>query len=396
MINWFMLDPSYTSKKGKALQTTKFCNVFVENLSESTTKEDLEFIFGKYGEITSAVVMTSEDGKSKCFGFVNFEMPDAAAQAVHELNGQKFDDKEWYVGKALKKSERELDLRGNFHLHAREAFNKHQGINLYLKNFEDNIEDDMLRELFSGFGTITSCKIMREPNGASKGFGFVSFSAPEEAARALAEMNGKLIGGKPLVVALAQDKAERKAKLQPDFGLQQQLIPGMGAGGALMPNLFAPIVRQGQQRHRPSGRRARGAVQQMQQALIQQQMLPWDHVQRYAPGHNIPDIPMPGVVGGMISPCGMGGLGMQGVARSQPVPVRALTSALANATPRQQRMLLGEHLYPLVEQYVYDHAAKVTGMLLEMDPTEVLHLLEYPDALEAKVAEAMEVLRNVT
>ncbi|XP_042406084.1 polyadenylate-binding protein 4 [Zingiber officinale] len=151
----------------------------------------------------------------------------------------------------------------------------------------------------------------------------------------------------------------------------------MGACGALMPNLFAPIVRQGQQRHRPSGRRARGAVQQMQQALIQQQMLPWDHVQRYAPGHNIPDIPMPGVVGGMISPCDMGGLGMQGVARSQ-------------------RMLLGEHLYPLVEQYVYDHAAKVTGMLLEMDPTEVLHLLEYPDALEAKVAEAIEVLRNVT
>ncbi|KAG6495374.1 hypothetical protein ZIOFF_043177 [Zingiber officinale] len=183
-------------------------------VNDKLVYEDLEFIFGKYGEITSAVVMTSEDGKSKCFGFVNFEMPDAAAQAVHELNGQKFDDKEWYVGKALKKSERELDLRGNFHLHAREAFNKHQGINLYLKNFEDNIEDDMLRELFSGFGTITSCKIMREPNGASKGFGFVSFSAPEEAARALAEMNGKLIGGKPLVVALAQDKAERKAKLQ--------------------------------------------------------------------------------------------------------------------------------------------------------------------------------------
>lgn len=39
--------------------------------------------------------------------------------------------------------------------------------------------------------------------------------------------------------------------------------------------------------------------------------------------------------------------------------------------------------------------AKVTGMLLEMDQTEVLHLLESPDALKAKVAEAMEVLRNV-
>lgn len=57
--------------------------------------------------------------------------------------------------------------------------------------------------------------------------------------------------------------------------------------------------------------------------------------------------------------------------------------------------MLGENLYPLVEQLEHDHAAKVTGMLLEMDQTEVLHLLESPDALKSKVAEAMEVLRNV-
>jgi len=57
--------------------------------------------------------------------------------------------------------------------------------------------------------------------------------------------------------------------------------------------------------------------------------------------------------------------------------------------------LLGENLYPLVEQLEPEMAAKVTGMLLEMDQTEVLHLLESPDALKAKVAEAMEVLRNV-
>jgi len=57
--------------------------------------------------------------------------------------------------------------------------------------------------------------------------------------------------------------------------------------------------------------------------------------------------------------------------------------------------MLGESLYPLVEQLEPDAAAKVTGMLLEMDQTEVLHLLESPDALKAKVAEAMEVLRSV-
>lgn len=58
--------------------------------------------------------------------------------------------------------------------------------------------------------------------------------------------------------------------------------------------------------------------------------------------------------------------------------------------------LLGENLYPLVDQLEHENAAKVTGMLLEMDQTEVLHLLESPEALKAKVAEAMEVLRNVT
>ena len=57
--------------------------------------------------------------------------------------------------------------------------------------------------------------------------------------------------------------------------------------------------------------------------------------------------------------------------------------------------MLGEALYPLVDQLEHESAAKVTGMLLEMDQTEVLHLLESPEALKAKVAEAMEVLRNV-
>lgn len=57
--------------------------------------------------------------------------------------------------------------------------------------------------------------------------------------------------------------------------------------------------------------------------------------------------------------------------------------------------MLGENLYPLVDQLEHENAAKVTGMLLEMDQTEVLHLLESPEALKAKVSEAMDVLRNV-
>ncbi|RWW12297.1 hypothetical protein GW17_00024043 [Ensete ventricosum] len=130
----------------------KFSNVFVKNLSESTTREDLEKVFGKYGKITSAVVMKKDDGKSRCFGFVNFENPDDAAQAVQELNGQEFGGEEWYVGRALKKSEREQELKEIFDQREKDTVDKYQGLNLYLKNLDASIGDDKLRELFSGFG----------------------------------------------------------------------------------------------------------------------------------------------------------------------------------------------------------------------------------------------------
>ncbi|KAJ0700557.1 putative RNA recognition motif domain, nucleotide-binding alpha-beta plait domain superfamily [Helianthus annuus] len=72
-------------ERDSSLSNTKFNNVYVRNLSESTTNEDLKKIFGEYGTITSAVVMRDADGKSKCFGSVNFENPDDAANAVEAL-----------------------------------------------------------------------------------------------------------------------------------------------------------------------------------------------------------------------------------------------------------------------------------------------------------------------
>ncbi|KAE8100137.1 hypothetical protein FH972_018064 [Carpinus fangiana] len=432
-------------ERESALNKTKFNNVFVKNLSEATTDEDLKKIFGEYGIITSAVVMRDVDGKSKCFGFVNFENADDAAKAVDELNGKAFDDKEWYVGKAQKKSERELELKGKFEQTMKEAVDKYQGLNLYVKNLDDSISDEKLKELFSEFGVITSCKVMRDPSGISRGSGFVAFSTSEEASRALDAMNGKMVVSKPLYVALAQRKEERRARLQAQFsqmrpvamapsvaprmpiyppgapglgqqflygqappaiippqagfGYQQQLVPGMRPGGAPMPQYFFPMVQQGQQGQRPGGRRGAGPVQQTQQPvpLMQQQMLPRGRVYRYPPGRNMSDVPMPGVGGGMLSvPYDIGGVPMRDAAMGQPMPIQALATALANAaTPEHQRTMLGEALYPLVDQLEHESAAKVTGMLLEMDQTEVLHLLESPEALKAKVAEAMEVLRNV-
>ena len=138
---------------------TKFFNVFVKNLSESTTEDDLKNVFGNYGNITSCVIMREGDGKSKCFGFVNFEDADDAAEAVEGLNGSKFDDKEWYVGKAQKKAERELELKTKFEQNMKETVDKFQGLNLYIKNLDENIDDEKLKELFTEYGKITSYKV---------------------------------------------------------------------------------------------------------------------------------------------------------------------------------------------------------------------------------------------
>ncbi|KAK6159322.1 hypothetical protein DH2020_006636 [Rehmannia glutinosa] len=376
-------------EREKSVEKAKFTNVFVKNLSESITEDDLKKIFGEFGQITSTVVMRNEDGTSKCFGFVNFENAENAARAVESLNGQKFDNNEWYVGRAQKKSERELELKNRFEQSVKEAVDKSQGSNLYVKNLDDSFGDDKLKELFSPFGSITSCKVMRDPKGISRGSGFVAFSSPEEASRAISEMNGKVVVSKPLYVAPAQRKEDRRAQLQPGFGYQQQLVPGMRPAGPLMPNMFLPLVQQGP---RPGGRRNNaGLMQQGSQPvpLMPHQMLPRGRGYRYPPGQ--------GPAGGMFSnPYEMGGMQLRDAGTSQPTPIGALTSALANSSPTEQRTMLGENLYPLVEQLEPETAAKVTSMLLEMDQTEVLHLLESPEALKAKVAEAMGVLRNVS
>ncbi|EPB82196.1 hypothetical protein HMPREF1544_11079 [Mucor circinelloides 1006PhL] len=83
-------------------------------------------------------------------------------------------------------------------------------MNLYIKNLEPHITNHDLNQTFRKFGRIISARVMTNPaTGQSKGYGFVSFGKSEEAAAALKEMNGAMLGNRPLTVAYHEPRKGR-------------------------------------------------------------------------------------------------------------------------------------------------------------------------------------------
>ncbi|KAK9478758.1 hypothetical protein V1514DRAFT_330322 [Lipomyces japonicus] len=218
-----------------------FTNVYVKNIDSEVTDEQFRDLFERFGPVTSVSLAQDDDAKSRGFGFVNYHNHEDAARAVDELNEIDFNGKKLYVGRAQKKHEREEELRKQYEAARLEKISKYQGVNLYIKNLDDEVDDDKLREEFSEHGTITSAKVMRDESGKSKGFGFVCFSSPDEATKAVTEMNQRMLNGKPLYVALAQRKDVRKSQLEQQIQARNQLrlqqqAAAAGLAGQYIPN----------------------------------------------------------------------------------------------------------------------------------------------------------------
>ncbi|KAJ6472653.1 hypothetical protein DFH09DRAFT_1380395 [Mycena vulgaris] len=90
--------------------------------------------------------------------------------------------------------------------------------NLFCKNLDPDIDSNGLFTHFRQFGQIVSARVMRNENGESRGFGFVSYQTPDQASAALHGMNGMLLGTKQVVVRLHEPKQLRQEKLAQRFG----------------------------------------------------------------------------------------------------------------------------------------------------------------------------------
>jgi len=435
-----------------------FTNVYIKNLAEEVSDDQLRVMFEEYGKIVSAKVMSDEEGKSKGFAFVSFEDHECAQRACEELNTKDIGGKPIYVGRAQKKAERQAELKEKFERIKLERMNRYQGVNLYVKNLDDNIDDERLRKEFSQFGTITSAKVMGEP-GRSKGFGFVCFSSPEEATKAVTEMNGRILVSKPLYVALAQRKEDRKAHLASQY-MQRIASMRMQMGQMFQPGsagYFVPTMQQAPQRYftpaqlaqvrasprwqtpqavRPTAQQAAAGFQAMPGGAQMRQPRPAQAAAPAAPaGVRTAARPITGQQPGAAAatgqrlPAGMPGIRpnmpqaqqqarpsykytqavrnqpQQGTVPQQPVqqvPSQAVhvqgqepltATMLAAAPPQEQKQMLGERLFPLISGMYPELAGKITGMLLEIDNSELLHMLESRESLKAKVDEAVAVLQ---
>lgn len=403
-----------------AEEISRYTNVYIKDFKSSVTTEQLVAYFQTFGEIKPSAFAVKVDKKGRPFAFVDFVEHDSAAKAVATANGASIPeltdgDQKLYVQRAQKKSERADELRKRFaQMKARRA-NDVAGSNVYIKNLDDSVTDKELREVFQRFGEIGSAKVMMDEKDPpqSKGFAFVCFKDAESANKAIAEMNGFLLGTKPLYVNVAQRKEVRRAHLEIQYAARMggrlpvppnPVMRGMYPGG--MPPYFPA------QGFMPFPRMPMGGAKWGQNPMP----YPAPGIPR---GARFPAAPRPfGKRGGRGGPAFPPVAAGYTVPAPRPAPTAAIVppvqqpigypaavvpppaadqpltaAALAQMTPEQQKNALGERLFARITPQYPDHAAKITGMLLEMDVTEQLNMLESPDLLQAKVGEALEVLK---
>ena len=401
-------------RKERKLQSLQenFTNLYVKHFDPSVSEDELRKYFEEYGEIESFNCQINKGAENSGVLYVNYKNHEDASDAIEEADGASpegiiLPGKKLVVTRHQKKQEREFIKKASQKERQQELL---KFTNLYVKNLDDSVTSEILKEAFSEFGQLMSCKVMTHPDSiVSKGFGFVSFKDSGAAKQATESMNGRMLSGKPLFVTLAQKKDARKAQLETLYRGRGSVSPAFGGGG-----MMNPAMNQMPFMNNPMGF---GFHQGPQGAFNN-----YPGMQRNAPGMQRPMTAQPnimrqqrpqqaapfsfGVSQNMRqqAPVGIGGPNRLGMgARPMGAPTGMPSAApmdtvdpakLATMTQEGQKNHLGEKLFAKIQATEPQHAAKITGMLLEMDNAEILNLLDSPDLLTQKVREAMSVLKR--
>eukprot|EP01022_Parablepharisma_sp_SALTPOND_P000816 TRINITY_DN105101_c2_g1_i1.p1 TRINITY_DN105101_c2_g1~~TRINITY_DN105101_c2_g1_i1.p1 ORF type:complete len:637 (+),score=55.87 TRINITY_DN105101_c2_g1_i1:218-1912(+) len=360
----------FKAREARNSSITMYNNLFVKNIPKNYTNDELKSLFVPYGDIVSAVVIKdrADASENRGFGFVCFRKAEDAKVAEEKLKNFLLEGQTLYVCRALTKEEHRRKVRD-------ERLRIFKDCNVYVKNLPDEVNDESLKKAFEIFGQVLSARVMLERRQdpttdkvefKSKNFGFVCFSNKEEAKKAIAEAPTQQIFGRTLYVAIAEKKEDRISKLShgpyppmPMGWVPPHMYHGFGQRPRRMPY---------------DNRRQPGMRPHFHEGMYSPYMMP-----PMQPGMG-PMIPPPGAP---MPPPYMPPYQAQPAPRAEPQP--------SLPTDKEQ---LGEQLYPLVELKDDKNAAKITGMLLEMEVDQIHNIIRDPTQLDKWIAEALKVLNT--
>ena len=82
-------------------------------------------------------------------------------------------------------------------------------MNIYVSNLSFKLQDEDLKQVFAGFGEVSSAKVIRDnQSGRSRGFGFVEMPSDDDARAAIEKLNGTEVDGRTIVVNEARPRTE--------------------------------------------------------------------------------------------------------------------------------------------------------------------------------------------
>uniref|UniRef100_A0A0K8T8Z7 RRM domain-containing protein n=2 Tax=Lygus hesperus TaxID=30085 RepID=A0A0K8T8Z7_LYGHE len=178
--------------------------VFCMQLSQRVRGRDLEEFFSSVGKVRDVRLITcNKTRRFKGIAYIEFKDPESVPLALG-LTGQKL----LGIPIIVQQTQAEKNRTGNSmpNLIPRGMPGP---MKLYIGSLHFNITEDMLRGIFEPFGKIDTVQLMTDPEtGRSKGYGFITFHHAEDAKRALEQLNGFELAGRPMRVGTVTERMD--------------------------------------------------------------------------------------------------------------------------------------------------------------------------------------------
>ncbi|XP_064539113.1 RNA-binding protein 39 [Drosophila montana] len=178
--------------------------VFCIQLSQRVRARDLEEFFSSVGKVRDVRLITCNKTKRfKGIAYIEFEDPESVALALG-LSGQRLLGVPIMVQHTQAEKNRLQNAPPPFQPKA------HTGpMRLYVGSLHFNITEDMLRGIFEPFGKIDVIQlIMDTETGRSKGYGFITYHNADDAKKALEQLNGFELAGRPMKVGNVTERLD--------------------------------------------------------------------------------------------------------------------------------------------------------------------------------------------